>query len=217
MKLQSNQSQWPNERCTGRLERFSYSVLLFESNDARNNRLHNALESYGYNVLARLPMQSDLVSPLSQISANVVILNVRSLEPEVINGMKELHRINPHPVIIISRQDAHEIIALAVKSGVSAYVVDDVELQRLPSIITVAKARFDEFQQLRQELVQTKDKLASRKLLERAKGLLMKHRRIDEDEAYKCLRKMAMDKGQTITLVAQNIIDVMSLITSEHD
>jgi|GEM_PF-169021 len=192
-----------------------YSVALLETIEARNNRLHNTLENYGYAVVTRLPVQADLVALLANIEVDIVIINVYTLEPDVILGMKALHKVNPHPVIIVSQQDAHEIITLAVKSGVSAYVVDDIEPQRLPSVITVAKARFDEFQLLRQELMVTKDKLANRKLLERAKGLLMKHRNISEDAAFASLRKMAMDKGQTIPVVAQNIIDVLTMINED--
>jgi len=177
--------------------------------------LHNTLINYGYWVAARLPVQSDLVTLLAVYEVDIIIINVQTLEPHVIQGMKALHLNNPHPVIIISQQDADEIITLAVKSGVSAYILDDIEPQRLPSVITLAKARFDQLQLLRQELIDTKGKLAERKLIDRAKGLLMKHRNITEEAAFSSLRKMAMDKGQTMAVVAQNLIDVFALIDGE--
>nr|WP_277345573.1 ANTAR domain-containing protein [Pseudomaricurvus alkylphenolicus] len=76
-------------------------------------------------------------------------------------------------------------------------------------------ARFSENQKLREELEQTKGKLAERRVIDRAKGMLMKHRQLSEDEAYKALRKMAMDKGKTLSAVAESIIDVLSLLETQ--
>jgi len=87
-----------------------------ETSEACNNRLHSTLENYGYDVLARLPVQGDLVSLLAKIEVDIVIIHVYTLEPDVILGMKALNQVNPHPVIIVSQQVAHEIITLAVYS-----------------------------------------------------------------------------------------------------
>jgi response regulator NasT len=100
----------------------------------------------------------------------------------------------------------------AIRAGVSAYVVDGLNPDRLKPLVEVAIARFREFQALRQELAETRSKLAERKVIEKAKGLLMQKKQLNEQEAYQALRKMAMDRNQRLGEVAQNVIDVMELL-----
>jgi response regulator NasT len=100
----------------------------------------------------------------------------------------------------------------AVRAGVSAYVVDGMDASRVSSIVEVACARFEEFQRLRIELAEANLKLSERKLVERAKGLLMQSRGLSEDDAYHALRKLAMAKKQRLGETAQQLIDAASLL-----
>ena len=100
----------------------------------------------------------------------------------------------------------------AIKSGVNAYIVDGLEEKRVQPIIDVAIARFREFQALKDELDATRSQLAERKVVEKAKGILMKHKDITEDEAYQSLRKMAMDKNKRIADVADGVISAFELL-----
>jgi response regulator NasT len=95
---------------------------------------------------------------------------------------------------------------------VSAYVVDGVAPERIQPVVDVAIARFREFQALRRELEQTKTKLAERKLIDRAKGILMDRRGMREDEAYAALRKLAMDKNKRIADIAEAVIASVELL-----
>ena len=99
-----------------------------------------------------------------------------------------------------------------MRAGVSAYVVDGLDKNRIKAIIEVAVARFDEFQALRTQLAEANLKLSERKLVERAKGLLMKSRGLDEDAAYRALRKMAMDRKLKLGEVAQRVVDAADLL-----
>jgi len=90
--------------------------------------------------------------------------------------------------------------------------VDDLQPKRLVSIINIALARFEQHQHLVQELTETKNKLEQRKILDKAKGILMQQKSITEQDAYALIRKMAMDKGEKLEKVAQNIIDVFSML-----
>lgn len=102
----------------------------------------------------------------------------------------------------------------ALQSGVSAYVVDGLVPGRVKAIIEVAIARFDAFQSMRQELDKARNQLADRKRIERAKGLLMKHQDCDEEQAYRMLRKLAMDRGQRLAEVADSVIDILERLNS---
>jgi response regulator NasT len=126
--------------------------------------------------------------------------------------MAILHRDNPRPVVMFAEEGDSGTIERAVRAGVSAYVVDGLNPSRVKPIVDVAIARFREFQALRQELQETRSQLADRKQIDRAKGLLMKHRGLDEQEAYAAMRKMAMDRGQKMGEVANNIIAVLELL-----
>ena len=99
-----------------------------------------------------------------------------------------------------------------MRAGVSAYVVDGLDAARVKSIVEVAVARFDEYRRLRAELVEANLKLSERKLVERAKGILMKSRGMGEDEAYRMLRRMAMDRGKRLGEIAQQVIDMAGLL-----
>jgi response regulator NasT len=104
------------------------------------------------------------------------------------------------------------VIREATRAGVSAYVVDGLDPARVKSIIDVACARFEEFQRLRAALAEANLRLAERKVVERAKGVLMKARGLSEDEAYRALRRMAMDRNRRLAEVAQALVDAAELL-----
>lgn len=122
----------------------------------------------------------------------------------------------PLPIVIFVENDSLNVIQNAMKAGVSAYVVHETLPQRVKSVISVANARFKETQSLRNELKQAKTQLESRKLIERAKGLLMEQKQISEKQAFNTLRKMAMNQGNSLAMVAKNIIDVCEVLSTSH-
>ena len=113
---------------------------------------------------------------------------------------------------MFASDDAPDTIREAVRAGVSAYIVDGLEVARVKAIVEVAVARFDQYQNLRAELAEANLKLSERKLVDRAKGILMKSRGMGEDEAYQALRRMAMDKGKRVGDIAQQVIDMADLL-----
>jgi two-component system, response regulator / RNA-binding antiterminator len=102
----------------------------------------------------------------------------------------------------------------AIKAGVSAYVVAGLQTQRLAPVLQVAIARFEQDLALREELSKAQAQLASRKTLDRAKGILMREMGLDEEKAHQRLRKLAMDRGETLAQVAQRVIDANDLLRS---
>ena len=152
---------------------------------------------------------------ITDINPDILILSTETLNDHVLKELGEVNDIAPLPIIIFSEADSPAMIKDVIKVGVSAFIVHEILPQRLPSIISVARARFKEMQSLRNELKQAKTQLQGRKYIDRAKGLIMNQKNISEDEAYKQLRKMAMDQSSSLANVAKNIIDVCELLAHQ--
>ncbi|WP_420994569.1 ANTAR domain-containing response regulator [Cupriavidus sp. 30B13] len=116
----------------------------------------------------------------------------------------------PRPIVLFTDNDDAQRIKAALTAGITAYIVDGLRAERVKTVLDVAYARFQLDQELRAELDATRLQLAERKEVERAKGLLMKERGMTEDEAYKRLRNMAMERGIKLVEAARRVIDVMS-------
>ena len=115
-------------------------------------------------------------------------------------------------VVLLTATDDEDLLFQAIRSGVSAYIVEGIQAQRLKPILDVAMARFDSEQTLRSELQVREAQLNERKRIEQAKGLLMKIRHCDEEEAYTLMRRQAMDRQQKLIQVAEQIIAMQSLM-----
>lgn len=186
--------------------------MIVDDQPARAALLEQALRDHGYTVIARLASAAGLAREVARRAPDVVIIDIDSPDRDTLEHMAGLHRDNPHPVVMFAEQDDTGSIERALRAGVSAYVVNGLQPARVKSIVEVAIARFREYHALRTELEQTRNRLADRKLLDQAKGLLMKQRQVSEQQAYQLMRKMAMDRGQRVAEVARNIIAVLELL-----
>jgi len=187
-------------------------ILLIDDLTGRSAILEQALSDAGHDIIARVSSTLDLPQQVHSLQPDVVIIDLDSPDRDTLENMAIVTRDNPRPIILFSAQDDSDTIQKAVRAGVSAYIVDGLSAKRVRPIIDVAIARFREFQAMREELEQTRDKLSERKLVERAKGLLMKQRGFDEEEAYSALRKLAMERNQRLVQVAQNVIDIFEML-----
>ncbi len=187
-------------------------ILLIDDFTGRAAILEQALSDAGHRIIARLSSTLDLPQQVHALQPDVVIIDLDSPDRDTLENMSIVTRDNPRPIILFSSQDDSDTIQKAVRAGVSAYVVDGLSAKRVRPIIDVAIARFREFQAMRIELEKTRDQLSERKLIERAKGLLMKQRGFDEDQAYQALRKLAMDRNQRLIQAAQNVIDIFEML-----
>lgn len=190
-------------------------VLLVDSLHSRSSILEKALLDNDYQIVEKISDISGLVYAVERHQPDFMVLGMDLPDQRVLDEMIRLKDRYPLPVIVFAEKDTPQIIEQVVRVGVSAFIVDDIQAQRFPSIINVAIARFKAQQGLVKELEKTKTKLAERKVLEKAKGLLMKQKGLSEEEAYSSLRKMAMDKGQPIVSVAESIIDVFRLLETQ--
>jgi response regulator NasT len=142
----------------------------------------------------------------------VILIETESPSRDTLEHLGVMNREMPRPVVLFSQDGDSQTIRAAVKAGVAAYVVDGFDIDRLKPVVDVAVARFDEHQALKQELAEASRKLSERKVIEKAKGILMKTRQLDEDAAYAALRKLAMEKAQPIAQVAANLVDMAELL-----
>ena len=187
-------------------------IILVDENMGRSAILRRALQDKGHEVISRLEESENLANSNEITHADVVIVNADIPDEAVFANLRDVNKTKPKPIVMFTESSEEDMAGTAIKSGVNAYIVDGLEEKRAQPIIDVAIARFREFQDLKDELDATRSQLAERKLIEKAKGLLMKHKKITEDEAYQSLRKMAMDKNKRISEVADGIISAFELL-----
>jgi response regulator NasT len=187
-------------------------ILVFDESRARAALLREGLERAGHEVVASLASASELLRSVDRLRPDVIVIDTDSPSRDVLEGLVVMSEQSPRPIVMFTSDDRGEAIRDAVRAGVSAYVVDGLDAERIKSIVEVACARFDEFQRLRNELAEANLKLSERKLVERAKGILMKSRGLGEDEAYRALRRLAMDRKQRLAEVAQQLIDAAEML-----
>lgn len=187
-------------------------VLVIDNDSARSALLEQALTDQGYNVVGRLKDTEGLINRVEQIKPDIIIIELDSPDRDVLEHMATLNSHIPRPVVMFAEEGDSQTIEQAIKAGVSAYVVDGMSADRIQSIMSVAAARFREFQALKDELSDARTELEDHKQVDQAKRLIMKHQKCNEEQAYSAMRKMAMDKGQPMTTVAKNIISVLEML-----
>ena len=191
-------------------------VLVVDESDERAALLREALTAAGHEVAASLSSPLELLRAVETLQPDVIVIDTESPTRDVLEHVVMVSQSSPRPIVMFASDAGGEAIRDAVRAGVSAYVVDGMDSSRVSSIVEVACARFEEyqreFQRLKIELAEANLKLSDRKLIERAKGLLMQSRGLTEDEAYHALRKLAMAKKQRLGDIAQQVIDTAELL-----
>jgi len=187
-------------------------VLVVDESEERAALLRAALAAAGHEVPDSLSSPIELLRAVEKLKPDVIVIDTDSPTRDVLEHLVVVSQSSPRPIVMFSRDSGGEAIRGAVRAGVSAYVVDGLEAARVNSIIEVACARFEEFQRLRAELAEANLKLSERKLVERAKGLLMQQRGLSEDDAFHALRRLAMARKQRLGEIAQQVIDTAELL-----
>ena len=187
-------------------------VLLVDENRGRSALLKQAITDAGHLAITTINSGNILANKVSEFSPDVIIIDLESPDRDTLEQMRILSRDNPKPVVMFSDDNKPESIREAIEAGVSAYVIDGLNDKRIKSLMDVAIARFREYQALKDELTQVKNSLEERKIIDRAKGILMQHKNCSEPEAYQLLRKSAMQTNQRIIQVARNLIASVDLL-----
>jgi response regulator NasT len=187
-------------------------VLIVDESEERAAVLREGLVMAGHEVAASLASPLELLRAVEELQPDVIVIDTESPTRDVLEHVVIVSQSSPRPIVMFSTDGGGETIRDAVRAGVSAYIVDGLEAARVNTIVQVACARFEEFQRLKAELAEANLKLSDRKLVERAKGLLMRSRGLSEENAYHALRKLAMSKKLRLGDVAQQLIDAAELL-----
>lgn len=188
-------------------------VLLIDDDPQRAVALSAALDKSRYLVEHMIGADVSLLKQVDALQPDVIIIDIESPSRDILDSLHTLNSFNPKPIVMFSEQEDTNTINQSVHCGVSAYVTREVNTSRVRSILDAAVARFQQMQSLRNQLQETQQELASRKVIERAKVLLMETRNLSEKEAYQMIRKMAMDNGQRMEQVAKNMIDIITTLS----
>lgn len=187
-------------------------ILIIDSNDERAAVVEDGLSGYGDAQILRMGLLTDLVRKIEEIQPDVIFVDVDSPDRDTLENMRSVSDVMPRPIIMFVEESEASLAEEALRAGVSAYIVDGLSSRRVKPILDVAILRFKVFQKMREELDKAKSDLASRKIVERAKGLLMEQRKLSEEEAYKLLRNTAMKDGKSILDIADNLISISRLL-----
>ena len=185
------------------------NVLLIES-DLDNTLLEDCIKDCGFKYL-KAQYHSTFLALIKEITPNILIFNLDTPSKKLLADLQILNQQSPLPVIIFANDGNIDTINQAINAGVSAYIVDGLEHKRINSIINVALTRFKHQQSLKNALEEARAKLEDRKLIDRAKAILIKTQNFTEDEAYHTLRKLAMDRHINLGEMAKNVIAMSEL------
>jgi response regulator NasT len=166
----------------------------------------------GLDIVASLPPDIYLPERIAQLQPDMIIVDAESDARDVLEHIVIATRDERRPIVMFTENEDTEAMDAAMAAGVSAYIVAGLHAERIKPVLNVALARFRREQKLLEELSDTKSKLAERKVIERAKGLLMERQHCSEEQAYRKLRSMAMSKNLKLSEVAQRILDVEDLL-----
>ena len=178
----------------------------------RSRQLRIGLLENNYNLVAVLPADTFLTERLAQLQPDMIIVDAESEARDSLEHVVMATRDARRPIVLFTNDNDTTHVKDAVAAGVSAYIVAGLSPDRIRPILDVAMARFEHEQGLRQELAHAKTELQDRKVIDRAKGLLMQRQGLTEDAAFAKLRKAAMDKGLRMGEVAQRMLDAADLL-----
>lgn len=190
-------------------------VLLVDPDEARAADIAANLAADGCQVVAIVREPTDLVRLVREQGADVIVCDIDAPSRDALESMQALHRDEPRPVVMFVDRSDPAALEAAVQAGVAAYVIEGLAASRVRGVIDVAIAQFRAHQKIRAELAEARSALTERKLVERAKGILMATRGLNEEEAFRSLRRLAMDQGRRLAEVADSVIALESMLGTQ--
>lgn len=186
-------------------------VMLIDEDSSKTVMLTNSLNEAGFEVVGRVSCDDDIISGIQVCEPDVLVIDMESPDDYIFNQLVEINKACPKPIVFFAEKGESEVIKKAVKSGVSAFIVDGLTARRIKPVIELAIERFIEMQSLYKKIADSKENLEERKVIERAKGILMSRKEVREDEAYTSLRKLAMEQNKKLIDIAKNVIEMSEL------
>lgn len=189
-----------------------WRVLLATRCDERAQLVKQALEAAQHRLVDIISLEDEFVLSVQCVRPDALIVETEESAPGLQAQIRRVMRTQPLPIVVFADRSNADDVRAAVRFGVSAYVVDGLRSERVLPVLEAALTRFAEFDGLRVQRDAAVARLAERRDVERAKGILMRRRDLAEQAAYDALRKMAMDRGARMIEVAQSVISAEELL-----
>lgn len=186
-------------------------ILLIDDSAERVVFLNRILNECGYEYVTSCAPTDIILDHVSKFNPEVILIDVFSPSRGTLEQLTTIRDANPRPVVLLSQDDNMQTIEAAFKCGVTAYVSRDVTRAQAKPIIDTAMITFASFQSLKNELDEVREELQQKKIVEKAKGILMSDHDLSEEDAYQRLRKFAMDRKRSMSDVANQIIEIKKL------
>ena len=194
-----------------RLSERPLKIVLIDESPVRAAILDEGLRIAGHATIIRIADHANLLERIYAIDPDVILIGLENPSRDVLEQMFQVSRAVKRPVGMFVDQSDHSSIEAAIEAGVSAYVVDGLKSERVKPILDTMVVRFNAFAKLRSELDQAKSQLEERKIVDRAKGVLMRQKNIGEEQAYALLRTVAMNEKKKISEIAQSVVTAAEL------
>lgn len=187
-------------------------VLLVDSNRERAKIVEDGLRGLAVVKQAHRLHGAELLDVVRQLQPDAIVIDCDSPDRDTIENLQLVARENPKPIVMFVEDGDGALAKEAVRAGVTSYIVDGLSQRRIKPVLEIAIERFRMVDALQKDLQKSKADLEARKVIERAKGMLMEKRQMTENEAYAAMRSMAMKQGKTIKDVAESILSVLSIL-----
>ena len=186
-------------------------ILLIDDSAERVIFLKRILNECGYEYVTSCKPTDIILDHVSRFNPEVILIDVFSPSRDTLEQLTTIRDVNPRPVVLLSQDDNMQTIEAAFKCGVTAYVSREVTRSQAKPIIDTAMITFASFQSLKNELDEVKEELQQKKIVDKAKGILMSDYDLSEEDAYHRLRKFAMDRKRSMSDIANQIIEIKKL------
>jgi two-component system, response regulator / RNA-binding antiterminator len=188
------------------------TIAIVDESRSRAAIIEEGLREAGYRRIVHIDEMTNLLARLYATDPDVVVIDLENPSRDVLEQLFQVSKLVRRPVAMFVDQSDTRMINAAIEAGVSAYVVDGLKKERVRGILDMCIARFRAYARLQDELDHAKSQLEERKIVERAKGLLMKHKGISEDEAYALMRKRAMNEKKKIGEIASAVVTGLEML-----
>lgn len=188
------------------------NVLVIDENRIRATIIEEGLRDAGHDQVTVIDNMHGLARRIAEINPDVIVIDLENPNRDMLESMFQLSRAVRRPIAMFVDKSDEASIEAAVEAGVSAYIVDGLKQERVRPILKMAISRFNAFSRLNRELEETRGELENRKVIDRAKGLLMRSRGLSEDAAYALLRRTAMNQNRKIAEIAQSLVTAAGLL-----
>jgi response regulator NasT len=187
-------------------------IVIVDENPIRAAILEDGLREAGFTQVVRIEQTTNLLARIHSTDPDVILIDLENPNRDVLEQMFQVSRVVKRPIAMFVDSSDTASIQASVDAGVASYIVDGLKKERIKSILDLTISRFNAFAKLQAELDRAKTALEDRKIIDRAKGILMKAKNLSEEQAYALMRKTAMNENKKISDIAQSVVTAADLL-----